>query len=119
MEFKTISGPINLVGIQYDGRQEVIKELQIELELVPESGNRWDPNAINVLFQGKSIGFIPKTLAWTLKTDYLDKGYHLRAKLRSIESGWGILQPVIEILSDAPQEKTEAEKEIARKWGVL
>jgi len=56
-------------GITFDNRQQVIvrmKENQL-LELVPEPENRYDPNAITILFAGEKIGYVPRQYSAYLK----------------------------------------------------
>ena len=93
---------ITVAGCQYNGRQDTIKRL-VELELVQEPDNPYDPNAIIVMFQGRSIGYVPRDLAKELREEYLDRGFKLWAKLKRIDgAGDGQFWPVIEIYSDAP-----------------
>lgn len=55
-----------VVGVTFDGKQEVLKTLQEGdiLELQPEPTNKYDPNAVAVaLPDGTSVGYVPKNFA--------------------------------------------------------
>jgi hypothetical protein len=92
-----------LAGCSYDDRQEIIKALpneQMELELWPEPENVHDQNAINVLFQGKSVGYVPAYPAMLLTQNYLERGCKLFAKLMEVKHYKGLLYPVIRVSAE-------------------
>ena len=52
-----------IAGVQFrPGIKQVIDELDegMELELVPEPENKFDPNAVQVCYKGIQLGFVPK-----------------------------------------------------------
>ncbi len=52
-----------IAGLQYYEVLEVWKKLEIgqELSLVPEPENRYDHNAVMVAFEGKKLGYLPRS----------------------------------------------------------
>ena len=62
---------VAVVGVTFEGRQEVLAELHslqegetaLNGQLVREPGNRFDANAVAVEAESRQIGYIPKALA--------------------------------------------------------
>lgn len=71
-----------LAGFRHYAAAEVWAELQVgdHLELLRESGNPHDANAVAVAWRGRKLGYVPRrdnaTLAWGL-----DRGERLRARI--------------------------------------
>lgn len=53
----------NIAGLQYYEVLEVWKNLEIgqTLELIPEPNNRYDEHAVIVAFDGKKLGYLPRS----------------------------------------------------------
>lgn len=72
---------VAVVGVTFEGRQELLAELyatqeetsEITGRLQREPENRFDPNAIAVSVEGQHIGYIPKALAAKLAA-HIDAG---------------------------------------------
>lgn len=67
----TVSKRIPVVGVKFEGRQEVLRTLlesggKLSGCLVREPENRFDSNAVAVHVNGKRIGYIPKGRAETI-----------------------------------------------------
>lgn len=76
---------MHIVGEQYEGRQEVIKLLKRgdPLTLVREPDNSYDENAVNIMYKGRSIGYLSqKNAEWI--ADLLDDGEALVASVATI-----------------------------------
>jgi len=52
-----------IAGLQYYEALEVWKKLEIghTLELIPEPDNRYDEHAVIVAFEGKKLGYLPRS----------------------------------------------------------
>ena len=52
-----------IAGLQYYEVLEVWKKLEIgqHLELIPEPNNRYDEHAVVVAFDGKKLGYLPRS----------------------------------------------------------
>ena len=63
MEFKAYFLHCYIAGLQYYEVLEVWKELEIGqlLELIPEPNNRYDEHAVIVAFEGKKLGYLPRS----------------------------------------------------------
>ena len=74
-----------LAGFRYHAGAEVWDELKVgdALELAREPGNPHDPNAVRVLWRGRTLGYVPRrenaALAWAL-----DRGTPLRARISAL-----------------------------------
>ena len=132
MKVIQIMRELELAGCIHDNRQEIIKSipnLDVEIELVPEPDNYFDQNAINVLFDKKSIGYIPAFSARTLTNDYLARGCSLSARLKRINQySNGTLVPVVSIfapeellrkLAEEENKKIQVEEEEDGCWDEL
>jgi hypothetical protein len=110
-----ISDNEQVVGVTFEGRQEIIKTMpteNIQLELKPEPTNPYDRWAIQVIFDGKVIGYFAKKLAENLHRNYLDLGITLVLYLRQIhENDVGILVPIVEIFQEIPNELVKNQQE--------
>lgn len=51
-----------IAGVQHHQMNEVLGELGLgdELELVQEPTNKFDPNAIKIIYEGTMLGYVPK-----------------------------------------------------------
>lgn len=61
---------IKVAGVTFEGRQEILKGLGGKAHLarlVPEPGNKYDPNAIAVECSAGKVGYVPKAIAGDLK----------------------------------------------------
>jgi hypothetical protein len=74
-----------LAGFRYHAAAELWDELRVgdRLELVRETGNPHDANAVAVLWRGRMLGYVPRrenaALAWGL-----DRGTPLRARISAL-----------------------------------
>ena len=74
-----------LAGFRYHAAAEVWNELRVgdPLELVRESANSFDANAVSVSWRGRKLGYVPRRenamLAWGL-----DRGTPLRARISAL-----------------------------------
>ena len=88
-----------IVGVSFEGRQELIKTLKEDdiLELRREPGNQYDKNAIAVLKevgewyathvkQYKQLGYISRELAVDL-AEAIDRGMEYGCKISSVTGG--------------------------------
>ncbi len=75
-----------VAGVTFEGRQDIIKGLHsgtdIMFERDPE--NKYDPNAVKVLAEGKHIGFLPRG-SWVAKE--MDNGKRFKAYISQITGG--------------------------------
>jgi len=51
-----------IAGVQHHQMNKVLDFLEegMELELVPEPENKFDPNAVRIVFDGTMLGYVPK-----------------------------------------------------------
>jgi single-stranded-DNA-specific exonuclease len=77
-----------LVGVSFEGRQDVISGLQAgsELELERQPDNPYDPNAIAVRYGNLQVGFIRREIATHL-APRIDAGARYRARIASLTGG--------------------------------
>jgi single-stranded-DNA-specific exonuclease len=77
-----------IVGVTFEGRQDVIAGLQpgAELELVRQPQNAFDPNAVAVHFGRLQIGFVKKAIAARIAPN-MDAGERYRAEIKHITGG--------------------------------
>lgn len=75
-----------VAGVTFEGRQNIIKDLSNGTTIVFERdpGNKYDPNAVKVLAEGKHIGFLPRG-SWVAKE--MDKGKNFKAYISQITGG--------------------------------
>lgn len=66
----------SIAGFTYYQGPEVFEKLKIGtvLELLPEANNKFDPYAVAIFFEGKKIGFVPRSENHTL-LKLLEMGY--------------------------------------------
>src|SRR5258706_740330 len=75
-----------LAGFRYHAAAEVGNELRVgdPLELVRESTNSFDANAVSVSWRGRKLGYVPRrenvALAWGL-----DRGERLSARISRLQ----------------------------------
>ena len=55
-----------------------------EVQLERDAGNRWDPCAVKVLYQGKQIGYIKKVHAQTISEE-IAKGKNVRVEIKNFD----------------------------------
>ena len=81
-----------VVGVTFEGRQEVVARLQINdrVWLEMEPGNQHDPNAIKVCrSNGKQFGYLNRQLAADIVPYFRRYGYPVHGKVSLlIGSGW-------------------------------
>ena len=76
-----------LAGFRYHAAAEVWDELRVgdSLELVRESANSFDANAVSVSWRGRKLGYVPRhenaALAWGL-----DRGERLSARISRLRA---------------------------------
>jgi single-stranded-DNA-specific exonuclease len=77
-----------LVGVSFEGRQDVISGLKIglDLDLVREPGNEHDLNAIAVRYGNLQLGYIRRGIAAHL-APRIDAGARYRARISSLTGG--------------------------------
>jgi single-stranded-DNA-specific exonuclease len=78
-----------VVGVTFEGRQEIIKNLEAgdELRLVREAENEYDDSAIRVETEEKEqIGYLNSGLAQHL-APYLDVGFHYQVVISEVTGG--------------------------------
>jgi single-stranded-DNA-specific exonuclease len=77
-----------IVGVTFEGRQDVIAGLQpgAELDLVRQPQNAFDPNAVAVHFGRLQIGFVKKAIAARIAPN-MDAGERYRAEIKHITGG--------------------------------
>jgi single-stranded-DNA-specific exonuclease len=77
-----------LVGVSFEGRQDVIAGLQAgrELELERQADNPYDANAIAVRYGNLQVGFIRREIAAHL-APRIDAGARYRARIASLTGG--------------------------------
>ena len=82
-----------VVGVTFEGRQEVIARLQmgdrVWLEMEPE--NQYDPNAIKICrSNGEQIGYLSRKLAVSILPHFRIYGYPVKGKVTLLTgSTWG------------------------------
>jgi single-stranded-DNA-specific exonuclease len=77
-----------IVGVTFEGRQDVIAGLQpgAELELVRQPENAFDANAVAVHFGRLQLGFVKKAIAARIAPN-MDAGERYRAEIKHITGG--------------------------------
>ena len=100
MDFEPIPQLINLSGVTFEGRQDIISQLEIGqvISLVRDPFNKWDKFAIKVftIYNNRDIqiGWIPKNIAQILAPE-IDAGVKWYGIIDKIIGGndknWGIL----------------------------
>ncbi len=77
-----------LVGVSFEGRQDVISGLRVgsELELERQPDNPYDANAIAVRYGNLQVGFIRREIAAHLGPR-IDAGARYRARIASLTGG--------------------------------
>lgn len=86
LDFEEIPYTINVAGVSWENRQDLIPKLKIgtEVELARDPNNQYDKNAIAVKAEdGSQIGWIPKTVAEVLAPE-IDAGIEWQAKIEQI-----------------------------------
>jgi len=80
-----------IVGVTFEGRQEVVARLQ-QGDLVwlePEPDNPYDHNAIRVCrSNGEQIGYLNRNLAAKIIPYFLAYEYHVRGKVKLLIGGY-------------------------------
>ncbi|MDF2533869.1 MAG: hypothetical protein K0R18_26 [Bacillales bacterium] len=85
-DFEEIPYAINIAGVTWENRQDVVAQLipSYEVVLQRDYNNQHDKNAIAVKMQnGNQVGWIPKRHAETLASE-MDAGIPWRARVDSI-----------------------------------
>lgn len=74
-----------LAGVSFNGRQDVIKFLQVDmkLDLRRDYKNQYDKNAIGVYIENTLVGWIPKYLAEKLAPE-IDAGILWNAIIKDV-----------------------------------
>ena len=78
-------------GVVYEGRQEVVAELQVgeEIKLVRDPHNPYDRNAIKVMCKdGQQIGFLPRELAADLASRFDNYGQPVKGNVAAVLGGY-------------------------------
>ena len=86
LDFEEIPYTINVAGVSWENRQELIKELKVDSEviLLRDPTNQYDKNAIAVKTKENiQIGWVPKKIAEVLAPE-IDAGINWQAKVESI-----------------------------------
>jgi hypothetical protein len=85
-----------LAGFQYYAGTRVWKELQVgdPLTLVREADNPYDPHAVQVLWRGEKLGYVPHAGNETVAR-LLDKGVSLSARIVHLQAGRSRWQRVL------------------------
>ena len=75
-----------VAGVTFEGRQDIIKNLESGTPLVFERDpeNKFDKNAVKVLAEGKHIGFLPRG-SWV--ANEMDQGVKFNASISQITGG--------------------------------
>ena len=78
-----------IAGLQYYEVLEVWKQLEIgqHLELIPEPNNRYDEHAVVVVFDGKKLGYLPRSQNKTVSQLELCAPAELALKVKQYERG--------------------------------
>ena len=73
-----------LAGFVHYAEDNKLRSLSVgeELQLERDPGNRWDPYAVKVLYQGKQIGFIKRVHSQTVAEE-IAKGKKVKAEVRN------------------------------------
>lgn len=85
-DFDEIPNEINLAGVSWDNRQNIVNEIvpETKLLLVRDYQNQYDKNAIAVkLLNDIQIGWIPKRIAEIMAPE-IDAGVVWEAEVKSI-----------------------------------
>ncbi|MNO11630.1 HIRAN domain protein [compost metagenome] len=85
-DFEEIPSEINLSGVSWENRQNVVNQIneQTELLLVRDYNNQYDKNAIAVKLKNDvQVGWIPKKTAEIMAPE-IDAGVNWEAKFSSI-----------------------------------
>lgn len=73
-----------LAGFVYHAEDRKLRNIPsgAKLQLERESDNKWDPNAVKVLYQGEQIGYIKKVHSQTISEE-LDEGKTVNAEVKN------------------------------------
>lgn len=84
-----------LAGFVYYAEDQRLREIPVsaEVQLERDPGNRFDPSAVKVLYQGKQIGYIKKVHAQTVSEE-LAKGKRIRAEIKNFDVN-GVVNSVL------------------------
>ena len=75
-----------LAGFVYHAEDHKLRSIPAgaELQLERDSGNRYDPYAVKVLYKGEQIGYIKRVHSQTIAEE-LDKGKKIRAEVKNFD----------------------------------
>ncbi|HET9653122.1 MAG TPA: HIRAN domain-containing protein [Usitatibacter sp.] len=119
--YPTGSPPIALMqcpiaGFQYHGGQACLGRVRIDdrLELHREPGNRHDPRAITVQWQGVMLGYVPREANYAL-SQMMDRGARAQARVKSLRAGadpWHRVMMEVSVHAAAPPREPAKEPEV-------
>src|SRR5512140_1295350 len=77
-----------IAGFQYHGGEASFNRIRIDdrLALQREPGNRHDPRAIRVQWQGVMLGYVPREANYAL-SQMMDRGAGVEARVKSLRDG--------------------------------
>jgi single-stranded-DNA-specific exonuclease len=77
-----------LAGVTFEGRQDLVAGLEpgVELALIRDPANRFDPNAVGVYLGTLHVGFIKRGIAARIAPN-IDAGERYRAEVRHVTGG--------------------------------
>jgi len=77
-----------LAGVTFEGRQDLVAGLEpgVELALIRDPANRFDPNAVGVYLGALHVGFIKRGIAARIAPN-IDAGERYRAEVRHVTGG--------------------------------
>lgn len=101
-----------IAGFQYHGGGGCWSRMRVDdrLALQREPGNRHDPRAIAVQWQGVTLGYVPREANYAL-SQMMDRGARVEARVASLRQGGGpwervmmevALQPVAAVAEERP-----------------
>jgi hypothetical protein len=102
-----------IAGVQHHKLSTIIKDLEegYDFTLVPEPGNKFDPNAVKIMCLDVMCGYVPKTfssqvaaLTEAIGTENL---YCRISKLNPDAKPWEMCEVEIGLISEEPAEETE------------
>ena len=101
-----------LAGAKFHNLHKVLEQVEEGdgLDLVPEPDNKYDPNAIKVLWEGTMIGYIPRVFSAEV-AGLLESGAELGARIDRLNKDAKPWDQVTLIVEDIDEDNLDEDSE--------
>ncbi len=102
-----------VAGIRFHDLPKVIPSLEegMELDIEPDLGNPYDPNAVKITFNGTMLGFVPRRLSAEVSSLF-ELGARVRCKITKLNPSakpWEQLEVNVSFEGEESEEGGEEE----------